>query len=206
MIKANYDEIKKKIQEMNITSSKNSFKKYKEKEISKIEKKYGFRFPEEYRLFLLEYGNSYFNIDGSCYTTIEKQPRTAEDGFATIGGFYGLGKGHDNIIEGIECYLGRMPQSLIPIADDGCDNQICIGVSGGFLNKIYFWDHENEMEAKIMLGYMDGETAEIDQYNMNLYMIAGSFKDFIMNFTVKEYSESQGDFDGVEIWLSDDLL
>ena len=41
-----------------------------------------------------------------------------------------------------------MPESLIPLGDDGRGNQICLGVSGDETGKVFYWDHNNEWDEE----------------------------------------------------------
>ena len=96
-----------------------------------------------------------------------------------------------------------MPNSIIPIAECPGGNQLCIGIGEQNNGNVYFWDHENELEAKRMLGI--DRFSEINNYWDNIFLVAQSFYDFIMCLEVMEDLESNDD-DLVEIWLSDDLL
>jgi hypothetical protein len=83
--------------------------------------------------------------------------------FYSISNDYNLG-----LSKNIMLFIHRIPKELIPIGCDGCGNQICLGVAGERYNKVYFWDHEEEM---------DGE--ETEPWYDNIYLIANSFEEFI---------------------------
>lgn len=173
-----------------------------EQDIYLVEEKFGVRLPEEYRQFLLEYGGLSFNED-VCFKPIEISKWTRKDGMQAFDYFYGLDNDNIDIRKIIDVYYGRMPNNIIPIAECPGGNQLCLGIGEQNKGKVYFWDHENELEAKRMLG-VDG-LSEINNYWDNIYLVSQSFYDFIMCLDVIEDSESNDD-DIVEVWLSDKLL
>ncbi|WP_040214222.1 SMI1/KNR4 family protein [Clostridium polynesiense] len=191
MLENNYAKIERKLKEILDNTLNTEKKEHSEDEIIKIEKKYNITLPVEYKLFVLKYGNSYTK-DNIYYTAIEKSPWTPEDGFDSLGFFYGLENDRKDLRKMIEAYLGRIPDNLIPIADCDGGNELCIGVMGHSKGKVYFWNHENQNILK--KGHIK-----------NLYLVAESFTDFIMSFEVHERI-SKIDLDDVEIWLDDDLL
>ena len=102
--------------------------------------------PVDYREFLLENNGgkpmpdtfSYKNANGGQDTN-------------SIRTFNGI---HDDEYTGIhkfiDCYQGRLPNKLLPIADDELGNLICLGIKGKQKDKIYFWDHELEGTKKCL--------------------------------------------------------
>ncbi|WP_414858757.1 SMI1/KNR4 family protein [Paenibacillus sp. Soil724D2] len=68
----------------------------------------------------------------------------------------------------IECYLGRLPESMIPFVDITGGDQLCIGVTEDVWGKIYFWDHDQEHFAP----------SEEELWN-NVYLVTNSFSEFI---------------------------
>jgi hypothetical protein len=71
-----------------------------------------------------------------------------------------------------------MPDTMIPIADDGGGNQICLGIKGKERGKVYYWDHHNEWDEQ---DYLEdyGEPMPPEVKFQNVYLIAKSFEDFI---------------------------
>jgi hypothetical protein len=63
-------------------------------------------------------------------------------------------------------YMGRVPSSLLPIANDPGGNLVCIGIAAPDLGKVYFWDHERESTS----GF---------PHRDNIFKIADSFGTFI---------------------------
>lgn len=197
-------EIEKKLKELNIVSEIGKFKKHSENEIIKIENKYGFEFPQDYREFLLKFGNSSFESN-SYFHSIERTPYATEDNLDSINVFYGLDNDDNDLAEQVEIYLDRIPKAIIPIAEAEGGNIICIGVKDEINGKIFYWDHENEYKAKLMLGMK--LTVDINEYWENVYIVAESFWDFIMSFkVVDKKNNSKIDLDDIELQLDDDLL
>jgi hypothetical protein len=174
--------------------------------IERIEKRYNIHLPEDYSEFILLYGGSCFEIDDIYYKAIDKIPWLGEEGYGSIYSFYGLNE-DESIEEEINTYIGRIPDWLIPIADGEGGNHICIGIKGENINKIFFWDHENELEAKKMLEINEYMNIDVNEYLDNIYLMANSFYDFIMTLENIHNEKLEDENDGIiEFWLSDELL
>lgn len=149
-------------------------------EIFVFEKKYNVNLPTAYRQFLFEYGGGYIK-DDYCYRALENSPLTPKDGYNSTDYFYG-----SDIADNMKIYIEELEQKLIPIADAGGGDFICIGVNGEYREKIYYWAHEK-----------DGDLKE------RLYLIANTFEEFILSF---EMHEQEISLDDIELFLDDDLL
>lgn len=86
-----------------------------------------------------------------------------------INSFYGISES-DTTIE-LFCawssHIHCIPNSIFPIADDGIGNQICIGIKGKYVNQMYFWNKDGEVDY--------GEEPTFD----NIDKISDSFELFI---------------------------
>ena len=109
--------------------------------LRQFEARLGTILPEDFRAFLLAHNGgrpvpSDFLI-------------SAEEGESSLHHTYGLHDGPDyfRLDDTWESYRGRMPATLLPIADDPGGNAICIGLHGAERGRVYFWDHELEEEA-----------------------------------------------------------
>jgi hypothetical protein len=140
----------------------NAIEKPSEDLLLNFETQVGVNLPEDYRKFLLNYNGGrpipdFFWIedqkDGSC--VYEFYGLYSEIGPYSINYYYG------NDLYGI-------PSSMIPIADDGTGNNICMGVYSDNLGEIFFLDHELHPfhDANSMIG---------------ISKIADSFTDFLRN-------------------------
>jgi hypothetical protein len=146
-------------------------------------------FPSDYKTFLVKYGGSSFDTN-AYYKPKVKSHWTPEDGYDSIDEFYGFA-GENSISKMLKRYFGRMPDALVPIADDGGGNQICICCKGESEGKIYFWDHENELEANKMLKPHIFKEVNVNEYWENIYLVDDSFADFIMGFEIREEEKAK---------------
>lgn len=121
---------------------------------------FNFKFPKDYRLFLLE------NNGGVTNKKIFFYKNSKNDGSILDRLFGFTPKPHYNILIYFKAYKGRIPYNMFPIGYDPGGNLILISVEGPNYGKIYYWDHEQETEPA--------------DYS-NLTLIADSFDEFINN-------------------------
>lgn len=140
-----------------------------EQKIIDIEKKYHLFFSEEYKEFLLKYGGKYIE-DDYLYVPIEKSPVTAKDGYDMMSYFLG-----DDIEESIKHSYEIFKDNVFPIAEAPGGDFICMGSKGEYTGKIYYWWHENERDD------------DPDNIRATLFLIANSFRDFILSFEYHEW-------------------
>lgn len=118
--------------------------------------------PSSFRDFLLknnggEPAKNFFLFKGS-------------DSGSDVQSFLGIyPRTHNNLLEYLKTYESRIPNHLFPIAYDSFGNLILISVKNPDRGKIYFWDHEMEVD--------EGKTPDYS----NLTLIADSFEEFIEN-------------------------
>lgn len=160
------------------------------KSIETIERLYGVDLPLDYKEFLLEYGGCFIK-DNRMYQPIEVTPVTPEDGFDSIGGFYGITNDAYDIESIIQTYKGFLGSIVMPIADANGGDLICIGLKDKYRGKIYYWYHEDETTDE------DGK----EYY----YLIANSFEEFILKFSLHERKKNVN-LDDIELFLDEDLL
>ena len=149
-------------------------------EVVQFEKNYKIDLPEDYKQFLFNYGSGYIK-DNYYYRAIENSPLTMEDGYNSVDYFYG-----SDIVNNMDFSEEELERKLIPIADAGGGDFLCVGVSSDY-SGVYFWAHENSEELKD-----------------NLFLVQRTFTDFIESFV--EHEEEEIDLDDIEIDLDDDLL
>ena len=90
-----------------------------------------------------------------------------------VGWFLGIQQGeYDDLRKHLEVFRDRVPPKLLPIARDPGGNLICIAVSGPARGKVYFWDHEEEVE--------EGETPDY----RNISLITHSFEGILRSLTL----------------------
>jgi hypothetical protein len=86
-------------------------------------------------------------------------------------------------------YLGRIPDMLTPIGRDSFGNQICIGIGGQEYGKIFFWEHENEIEFDD--SREEDGTIPRDILFARVSLVADSFVDFLRQLTPEPAAPSR---------------
>ena len=89
-------------------------------------------------------------------------------------GFYST----DEIEENFDAYGARISSDLLAFANDQFGNEICIGITGERLGKIYFWDHEEDVAGGLEMGF-DVDPSAIHQ---NEHLVADSLDEFLSLF------------------------
>jgi hypothetical protein len=139
--------------------------------IAQFEAHRGVLLPREYKKFLL-------NSNGGMPTShIFAVPGFHGQG-SSLNSFYGIHNGpkHHQLDWACEVHKERIPDDLIPIASDAFGNEICIGWKGKRRGKIYFWDHEDEL---------DEQGLSRQDYG-NVYLVANSLGEFLDNLKESE--------------------
>ena len=165
-----------------------------EAEIATLEEQIGVRLPEAYRKFLATYGASTFNGASPdnpyiVFRTLKPlPPHITRTDKALFNVFYGRAEDeHDphSLRVRTRFFSGRMPESIIPIGDDGGAGQICLGIKGAEAGKVYYWDQANEQldEEDYLADY--GEPRPPEAMFQNVHLIAESFEDFLRRLEVR---------------------
>ncbi|MBA2939567.1 SMI1/KNR4 family protein [Paenibacillus sp. CGMCC 1.16610] len=188
-MQSSFEKVKQKLLEVGITSESGI---HSDDLIISFEQKYGFHLPQDYKKFLLTYGRINYNHQIS-YSQITNIPKHDERG--RMGYFYYLQNDKHDLISNIECYLGRMPESMIPFADITGGDQLCIGVTEDVWGKIYFWDHDQE--------HFDPTEEEL--WN-NVYLVANSFSEFILSFQIVVDEDVRRDLGIVSVKTTPEFL
>ena len=125
--------------------------------IKTFEDKYSVTLPEEYKVFLLEYNGG--DVDPNVFSISD------EHGESALNILYGLDavSEYDDLSNVFDSLEGELPQELLSIGDDAGGNQICIGVSGKYVNKVYIWMHD----------------IEEDEHMTNVFFLSGNFNEFL---------------------------
>ncbi len=163
-----------------------TFAPISEAELSSIENTLVVTFPSDYRLFLVQYGCATFEeyVD---FQPLDRLPsHISAEGTGHFAYFYGAESEEANSLSSnIKAFRGRIPGTMIPIGDDGGGNQICLGIRGTALGKVFYWDHEAEAD--------EDENADRDSHEVaatspatNVYLVAESFGDFIRRLVISK--------------------
>ena len=143
--------------------------------IAEFETRRGLTLPLEYKQFLLT------SNGGRPTPNVFEVPKWHGSG-SGLGSFYGIHDGPKTKRLDLACntYDERIPADLLPIAYDAFDNNICIGWKGKRSGKIYFWDHEDEI---------DEDGCFRTDYR-NVFLVANSLQEFLDNLmTLEEFEK-----------------
>lgn len=116
----------------------NPFGVLSEARLAQFEQSLGYLLPSDYRVFLLAYNGG--------KPDLQDFPTPDSNWGGSLHHVYGLhaGPAYLRLDVVYETYRGRIPETLLPIADDPGGNAICVGLTGEHQGKIYFWNHEME--------------------------------------------------------------
>jgi len=156
------------VAETHITLNKmelqHSYPKISEEEIIIFEQELEISLPKEYKKFLLQNngGQPVHNV------TFNLSKNGVKWEFP-INIFFGISE-EDTSYELSMTYAffsERIPHQLLPIADDGIGNKICIGIEEEYYNKIFLWKFDKESQ--------EDEEPTFD----NVEELAESFNEFL---------------------------
>ncbi|MDC3959508.1 SMI1/KNR4 family protein [Polyangium jinanense] len=135
-------------------------------EIAGFQARWSVVLPAEYREFLLKSNGGWPEPDTFVVPGWHGQA-------SMLDAFFGIhhGRETERLDRAMEVYDARIPGDLIPIADDAGGNVVCIGWKGKRRGKIYFWDHEDELD----------EQGLSRQDYRNVYLLANSLTEFLNN-------------------------
>lgn len=140
--------------------------------VEAIEERVGATLPEGYRRFLTMYGGGMFGED--VYYSDQKQ-----DGPVLFGWFFDP----EEVLDAIESFSEVIPESMIPIGEDGGGNLYCLGVKGGDENGVYFHDHGVGWRADAEEHVERGEEVPPDIRYQTVYRISDTFEDFVASMS-----------------------
>lgn len=123
--------------------------------LKKFESENKIKLPDLYRDFLLRCNGGL--VEPNVFLISEDQGETA------LNVFYGVGSMRNNLAKKMDFFDDIVNLGLIPIASDSGGNQICLGLSGEYSDKIYFWSSDNEY----------------DRPEENLTLLANDLNDFL---------------------------
>ncbi|KGX91258.1 SMI1/KNR4 family protein [Pontibacillus marinus] len=179
---------------LGVSISEKPFDKDQQMEhLRKIENLFSISIPDDYKEFLLLYNQVLFEN----YITISPKV-LPELGGHILEELYGL----DCLSYHMNRYSDRIPSSFIPIGECVGGDLVLIGIKEDSDGKVFIWDHENELQARLMLG--EKVEADLNSYKENLHLISQTFVEFLSILEIDDNDDLE--LDGVEIWLDDDLL
>lgn len=135
--------------------------------ILKIEQRIALKLPDAYKKHLL------INNGGRCNPNVFSFIENGIPSSSCIDWFLAIdGDEHTDFEQEYKDYKEeekRMPMHIVPIAYDPGGNVICISCGARDYGKIYYWDHEKEVDYSI---------SDDDNYD-NLYLISDDFDAFL---------------------------
>jgi hypothetical protein len=140
-----------------MTNMLNENTKISLQDIKQFEHEYNVILPKQYVDFLLKYNGGY--PQESNFKISDNQ------GESLVNKFYGIGDMKSNLAKVFEVLEGEIPEDFISIANDPGGNEILLGVSGEYQDKIYLWIHDIEPEDEMG----------------NVFILADSFSEFFNN-------------------------
>jgi hypothetical protein len=155
-------------------------------DLQAVEELAGGVLPEDYRAYLAQFGAAAFRRRVRFTPTPPLPKRVSRSGTDFIDAFYGKeppGRDMYSLLVRVNFYRGRMPSTIIAIGDNGCGNQICIGVAGEAAGKLFYWDRNDEFDVDEYLEENDGPVPD-DLLFQNVYPVAASFADFLRSLAV----------------------
>ena len=142
-------------------------------EIKLFELRTGIKLPEPYVRFLLRTNG------GMPLSDVFDVPGWGGQA-SVLSYFYGIHEGRSCSLElGLERAAEVLPDGFLPIADDAGGNLLCMGLKGRRAGRLYFWDHEDQLD--------DEGNSKKDMSNM--YEVARDLDEFLDKKLRKESSD-----------------
>jgi cell wall assembly regulator SMI1 len=137
--------------------------------IEKFEADRGIALPSRYKEFLLATNGGTPELSAF---PLQGHPRAQVWGAEVFCGI-GVPEPTEELAYGYDLYAGGIPQGIVPIAEDGMANYVCLDLRKG-TDRVAFWDHRHFWGT--------GEWRESD-----LYHVADSFEEFIASLRPNPY-------------------
>jgi hypothetical protein len=135
-------------------------------EIAQFEARCNVSFPTEYKEFLLKSNGGTPTLNEFAIPGFHGQE-------SALNYFYGVHDGPKltRLDWACEVHKDRIPPDLFSIATDAFGNEVCLGWKGKRRGKVYFWDHEDELD----------ENGRGRTDYANVYLVANSLGEFLDN-------------------------
>jgi SMI1/KNR4 family protein SUKH-1 len=150
-----------------------TFQPLSQGQIAELRRTVNAQLPEEYERFLATYGRSAFSRLVNCASAAKP---------IYFGWFFGF----DELLLAIECCKQDLPETIIPIGEDGLGNSICLGVAGKDFGKVYFNHHSIGWRADAEALLRQGKQVPSDIRYRIVHEVAPSFEQFIKNMFNEE--------------------
>ena len=156
--------------------------------LEEIEKEGDFNLPVDYKRFIQSFGccvptrKKLFELEVYIPPTESLKSDLSwmskrDDGKQDVCVFYGMPGEHLTGVLGYrEYYSERMPPTLLPIGSTSQGDQICLGVGGEELGKIFLWDEDLEIEWE---DFATDDLIPREVMFWNVYRVSPSFSEFL---------------------------
>jgi len=131
-----FEDLERSLVELGIAPTGNGFTPVESHVIEAIEQQTGGRFPDVMLWFFHRFGGCRFD-EGAYYF----DPRSRSD--VMIGWFLDSSELRD----AFEAFREALAKDIVPIADDGGDNMLCVGISDANRGVVYFHPHDRPRPA-----------------------------------------------------------
>jgi hypothetical protein len=121
------------------------------------------KFPKQYLEFLMHYNGGHPSPD--VFEISEWNDASSVQNFYKINSKHN----YDDLLWSYRTFSERIPPQFLAVASDPGGNQICLAVSGQHYGKVFFWDHENEVDEGSVAGMQ------------NMTLVADNFSVFLNN-------------------------
>ena len=149
-------------------------------EVEAFEAEIGTPLPDDYRQFLLRSNGG--RLDWYPFDGPTPDGKTWPVVISDVGGLWE--ESDLSLRAARRCYQGselQIPRRLLWIMGDPSGNGICLGLTGGYRGRVYFWIHDEQPVPE----EWDGEVETAG----NVVLLADSFTDFVAGVGPKDSGE-----------------
>jgi hypothetical protein len=149
-------------------------------QVEAFELEIGASLPDDYRRFLLRCNGG--NVDWYQFEGLNPEGRSWTAVVSHVGGLREEPDLSLRFARG--CYQGhelQIPRTLLWIMGDPGGNAICIGLTGEYRGRVYFWIHDEQPDPQ----EWDGEVETAS----NVILLANSFTDFVAGIAPRDSSD-----------------
>ena len=146
-------------------------------QVEAFEAEIGTTLPDDYRRFLLRTNGG--NVDWYQFEGLTPEGKSWTAVVSHVGGLREEPDLSLRFARG--CYQGRelqIPRALLWIMGDPGGNAICIGLTGKYRGRVYFWIHDEQPDPQ----EWDGEVETAG----NVILLANSFTDFVAGIVPRD--------------------
>jgi hypothetical protein len=158
-----------------------------ETELNHTEETLGTALSQSHRHLLLAFGAFGF-IKSLIINPLSDHPRICDCG---LNIFFGSAADEfRGLLRQAKLYSNRLPDTLTPIANNVFGDLICLGINDMESGKVYFWDHENELDwGEYRATYGQDIAVPRALVYQNVHVVASSFDDLLLRLRIWEEAD-----------------